>query len=217
MTAPPAKASAKICGLKTPETIAAAVDGGAAYLGFNFYAPSPRSVTPEDAARLSAKVPPTVSKVALVVDADDAFIDRIANALAPDIIQLHGKETPERVAAVKARTGRQVMKALSIATQADIAKARLYEDAADLLMFDAKPPPGGLPGGNGLPFDWQLLKDATWTRPWLLAGGLTPANVAEAIRATGATRVDVSSGVEDSPGVKSPEKIRQFLAAVGRS
>ncbi len=209
-------ASAKICGLKTPETIAAAVDGGAAYIGFNFYPRSPRSVTPEDAARLAAKVPPSVSTVALVVDADDALIDRIAEALAPDILQLHGGETPERVGAIRARTGRRVMKALAIATPDDIARARTYESSADLLMFDAKPPPGGLPGGNGLAFDWQLLKDSTWTRPWLLAGGLTPANVAEAIRATGATRVDVSSGVEDSPGVKSPEKIRQFLAAAGR-
>lgn len=209
-------ASAKICGLKTPETIAAAVDGGAAYIGFNFYPRSPRSVTPEDAARLAAKVPPSVSTVALVVDADDALIDRIAEALAPDILQLHGGETPERVAQIRARTGRRVMKALAIATPDDIARARTYESSADLLMFDAKPPPGGLPGGNGLAFDWQLLKDSTWTRPWLLAGGLTPVNVAEAIRATGATRVDVSSGVEDSPGVKSPEKIRQFLAAAGR-
>lgn len=209
-------ASAKICGLKTPETIAAAVGDGAAYIGFNFYPRSPRSVTPEDAARLAAKVPPSVSTVALVVDADDALIDRIAEALAPDILQLHGGETPERVGAIRARTGRRVMKALAIATPDDIARARTYESSADLLMFDAKPPPGGLPGGNGLAFDWQLLKDSTWTRPWLLAGGLTPANVAEAIRATGATRVDVSSGVEDSPGVKSPEKIRQFLAAAGR-
>jgi len=209
-------ASVKICGLKTPETIAAAVDGGAAYIGFNFYQRSPRSVTPEVAAQLSAKVPVSISKVALVVDADDALIDRIAEALAPDILQLHGAETPERVREIKARTGRRVMKALAIATQADIAKARGYEAAADLLMFDAKPPPSGLPGGNGLPFDWQLLKDAAWEKPWLLAGGLTPANVIEAIRATGATRVDVSSGVEDSPGVKSPEKIRQFLAAAGR-
>ena len=209
-------ASAKICGLKTPETIVAAVGGGAAYIGFNFYPRSPRSVTPEDAARLAAKVPPSVSTVALVVDADDALIDRIAEALAPDILQLHGGETPERVAQIRARTGRQVMKALAIATPDDIVRARTYESSADLLMFDAKPPPGGLPGGNGLAFDWRLLKDATWTRPWLLAGGLTPANVSEAIRATGATRVDVSSGVEDSPGVKSPEKIRQFLAAAGR-
>lgn len=210
------KAAAKICGLKTPETIAAAVDGGAAYLGFNFYAPSPRSVTPEIAARLSASVPPTVSKVALVVDADDALINQIAEALAPDIVQLHGKETADRVREVKARTGRAVMKVLSVATPDDIARARAYEGVADMLMFDAKPPPGGLPGGNGLAFDWQLLKDATWSLPWFLAGGLTPANVLEAIRATGATRVDVSSGVEDSPGVKSPEKIRQFLAAAGR-
>jgi len=210
-------ASVKICGLKTPETVAAAVEGGAAFIGLNFYPPSPRSVTPEVAAQISAGVPATVSKVALVVDADDATIDRIAEALAPDIVQLHGKETPDRVQAIKARTGRTVMKVLSIATSEDIARARAYEAVADILMFDAKPPPGGLPGGNGLPFDWQLLKDARWSLPWFLAGGLTSANVREAIRSTGATRVDVSSGVEDAPGVKSPEKIRQFLAAAGRS
>ncbi len=210
-------ASVKICGLKTPETVVAAVEGGAAFIGLNFYPPSPRSVTPEVAAQISAGVPATVSKVALVVDADDATIDRIAEALAPDIVQLHGRETPERVREIKARTGRTVMKVLSIATSEDIARARAYEAVADILMFDAKPPPGGLPGGNGLPFDWRLLKNAAWSLPWFLAGGLTPANVAEAIRSTGATRVDVSSGVEDAPGEKSPEKIRQFLAAAGRS
>lgn len=210
-------ASAKICGLKTPETIAAAVEGGAAYIGFNFYPPSPRSVTPEAAARLSAAVPATVSKVALVVDADDALLNEIAEALAPDIVQLHGKETPERVREIKTRTGRAVMKVLPIATAEDIERARAFEGVADMLMFDAKPPPGGLPGGNGLAFDWQLLKNTRWSLPWFLAGGLTPANVGEAIRATGATRVDVSSGVEDAPGVKSSEKIRQFLAATGRS
>ncbi len=210
-------AAAKICGLKTPETIAAAVEGGAAYIGFNFYPPSPRSVTPDAAARLSASVPPTVSKVALVVDADDALINQIAETLAPDILQLHGKETPERVVAIKARTGRPVMKVLAIATPDDVLKARAYEPVADLLMFDAKPPPGGLPGGNGLPFDWKLLKDAGWSLPWMLAGGLTPENVGEAIRSTGAAIVDVSSGVEDQPGVKSSEKIRRFLAATRRS
>lgn len=203
----------KICGLNTAETIAVAVEGGAAYLGFNFYPKSPRAVTPEMAARLAAAVPASVAKVALVVDAEDRLLDEIAEALSPDIFQLHGRETPERVAAIKARNGRQVMMALSIATEADVAAARAYESVADLLMFDAKPPPGGLPGGNGLPFDWRLLKDVRWSVPWMLAGGLTPDNVAEAIRSTGATRIDVSSGVEDRPGVKSPEKIRRFLAA----
>ncbi len=203
----------KICGLNTAETIAAAVEGGAAYLGFNFYPSSPRAVTPETAACLAAAVPANVAKVALVVDAEDRLLDEIAEALSPDIFQLHGRETPERAAAIKARNGRRVMKALSIATEADVAAARAYEGVADLLMFDAKPPPGGLPGGNGLPFDWRLLKDARWSVPWMLAGGLTPDNVAEAIRSTGATRIDVSSGVEDRPGVKSPEKIRRFLAA----
>jgi phosphoribosylanthranilate isomerase len=208
----------KICGLNTAETVAAAVEGGAAYLGFNFYPKSPRAVTPEIAARLAASVPASVSKVAVVVDADDRLLDGIAEALAPDILQLHGAETPERVAAIRARSGRTVMKALSIATSSDITRARAYESVADLLLFDAKPPPGGLPGGNGLLFDWQLLKDARWSLRWFLSGGLTPENVGEAIRSTGASRVDVSSGVEDRPGVKSPEKIRRFLAAAtGRS
>ncbi len=206
-------AAVKICGLKSPEAIEAAIEGGAAYLGFNFYPTSPRSLTPEAAARLAAAVPANVAKVALVVDADDRLLDEIAEALSPDIFQLHGHETPQRVAAIKARNGRQVMKVVSIATEADVAAARAYEGVADLLMFDAKPPPGGLPGGNGLAFDWRLLKDARWSLPWMLAGGLTPETVAEAIRSTGATRVDVASGVEDRPGVKSPDKIRRFLAA----
>lgn len=206
-------AAVKICGLKSPEAIEAAIEGGAAYLGFNFYPTSPRSLAPEAAARLAAAVPANVAKVALVVDADDRLLDEIAEALSPDIFQLHGHETPERVAGIKARNGRQVMKVVSIATEADVAAARAYEGVADLLMFDAKPPPGGLPGGNGLAFDWRLLKDARWSLPWMLAGGLTPETVAEAIRSTGATRVDVASGVEDRPGVKSPDKIRRFLAA----
>ena len=206
-------AAVKICGLKSPEAIEAAIEGGAAYLGFNFYPTSPRSLTPEAAARLAAAVPANVAKVALVVDAEDRLLDDIAEALSPDIFQLHGHETPERVAGIKARNGRQVMKVVSIATEADVAAARAYEGVADLLMFDAKPPPGGLPGGNGLAFDWRLLKDAQWSLPWMLAGGLTPETVAEAIRSTGATRVDVASGVEDRPGVKSPDKIRRFLAA----
>ena len=206
-------AAVKICGLKSPEAIEAAIEGGAAYLGFNFYPTSPRSLTPEAAARLAAAVPANVAKVALVVDAEDRLLDEIAEALSPDIFQLHGHETPQRVAAIKARNGRQVMKVVSIATEADVAAARAYEGVADLLMFDAKPPPGGLPGGNGLAFDWRLLKDARWSLPWMLAGGLTPETVAEAIRSTGATRVDVASGVEDRPGVKSPDKIRRFLAA----
>ena len=203
----------KICGLNSAEAVAAAVEGGAAYIGFNFYPKSPRAVTPAVAAHLSAPIPLTVAKVALVVDADDRLLDEIAEALSPDILQLHGSETPARVAEVRKRTGRQVMKVLSIATVDDVARARGYQAGTDLLMFDAKPPPGGLPGGNGLPFDWKLLKDARWSVPWMLAGGLTPENVAEAIRSTGATILDVSSGVEDRPGVKSPDKIRRFLAA----
>lgn len=210
-------AAVKICGLNSAETIAAAVESGAAYVGFNFYPRSPRSVTPAVAAKLAAAIPATVAKVALVVDADDRLLDEIVAALSPDILQLHGHETPERVAEIKTRHGCRVMKALSIATEDDVAAARVFAPVADILMFDAKPPPGGLPGGNGLPFDWKLLKNAEWPLPWMLAGGLTPENVAEAIRATGATRIDVSSGVEDKPGLKSPDKIRRFLEASRQS
>jgi phosphoribosylanthranilate isomerase len=206
-------AQVKICGLNSAEAVAASIEGGASYLGFNFYPRSPRAVAPEEAARLARTVPPGVAKVAVVVDADDATLDAIVAALAPDILQLHGKETPERVAAIKTRSDRQVMKALSVATAADAARAEAYAETADLMLFDAKGPPCGLPGGNGLPFDWDLLKGARWSLPWFLSGGLSPENVAEAIRVTGAERIDVASGVEDRPGVKSPEKIRRFLAA----
>lgn len=204
----------KICGLSTAETIAASVAAGAAYVGFVFYPRSPRAVTPQQSALLSAAVPPSVRKVALVVDADDALLDEIAATLAPDLWQLHGAETPARAAAIRARTGRPVMKALAIATSADLHAARAFEPVVDQFLFDAKPPPGGLPGGNGLPFDWRLLKGTSWSVPWMLSGGLTAENVAEAVAATGATQIDLSSGVEDAPGVKSPEKIRRLLAAV---
>lgn len=203
----------KICGLSTEETIAASVDAGAAYVGFVFFPKSPRAVTPPRAAILSAAVPLSVQKVALVVDADDTLLDEIAATLAPDLWQLHGAETPERAAAIRARTGRPVMKALAIATSADLDAARAFEPVVDQFLFDAKPPPGGLPGGNGLPFDWRLLQGTSWSVPWMLSGGLTPENLAEAVAATGATQIDVSSGVEDRPGVKSPEKIRRLLAA----
>jgi phosphoribosylanthranilate isomerase len=204
----------KICGLSTEATIGASVEAGAAYVGFVFFPKSPRAVTPQQAALLSAAVPLSVKKVALVVDVDDTLLDEIAATLAPDLWQLHGAETPARAAAIRARTGRPVMKALAIATSADLEAARAFEPVVDQFLFDAKPPPGGLPGGNGLPFDWRLLKGTSWSVPWMLSGGLTAENVAEAVAATGATQIDLSSGVEDAPGVKSPEKIRRLLAAV---
>ena len=207
--------TAKICGLSTEEAVSVAVAGGAAYLGFVFYPPSPRAVTPREAARLCAGVPPGVARVGLFVDADDAVIEA-ALALAPlDILQFHGSETPERVGAVRSRFGLPLMKAVAIARPQDVLGAARYEDIADLLLFDAKPPrrPDALPGGNGLAFDWGLIADRSWRRPWMLSGGLTAEVLPEAVRISGAAAVDVSSGVESRSGVKDPDKILAFLAA----
>jgi phosphoribosylanthranilate isomerase len=207
--------AAKICGLSTKEAVATAVAGGAAYLGFVFYPPSPRAVTPGDAARLCAGVPEGVTRVGLFVDADDQTIEAVLNAAPIDILQFHGGETPERVAEAKLRFGRPVMKAVAIAGPQDVLGAARYEEVADLLLFDAKPPrrPDALPGGNGLAFDWELIAHRSWHRPWMLSGGLTAELLPEAVRISGAAAVDVSSGVESRTGIKDPEKIRAFLAA----
>lgn len=203
----------KICGLTTPETVEAAADAGARYLGFVFFPKSPRNLTPGEARPLAAMAPPGVMKVALTVNPDDALIETVA-ALPIDMIQLHGAETPERVAEVKRLSGLPVMKAIGVADKEDLAKIDLYSPVADQLLIDAKPPKGGeLPGGNGLAFDWRLVANRQWDRPWMLAGGLTPENVGEASALTGARQVDVSSGVESAPGVKDIPKIRAFLAA----
>jgi phosphoribosylanthranilate isomerase len=207
--------TAKICGLSAEGAVSAAVAGGAAYLGFVFYPPSPRAVTPREAAQLCVAVPPGVARVGLFVDADDAMIEATL-ALAPlDVLQFHGSETPERVGEVRLRFGLPVMKAVAIAGPTDVRGAARYEDVADLLLFDAKPPrrPDALPGGNGLGFDWRLIADRSWRRPWMLSGGLTAEVLPEAVRISGAKAVDVSSGVESRPGVKDPKKIRAFLAA----
>lgn len=202
----------KICGLNAPDAVAAAVDGGARLVGFVFFPASPRAVTPACAGALAAAVPAGIVKVGLVVDADDAALEAIVAGAALDMLQLHGHETPQRVAAVRARFALPVMKAVPIAAEADVAAAHAYEDIADRLMFDARPPKGATrPGGNALAFDWELLAGRRWALPWILAGGLDAGNVAEAVRTSGAPAVDVSSGVEDAPGVKSPEKIRAFL------
>ena len=205
----------KICGLTTEAAVEAAVAAGASHVGFNFYPPSPRAVTPARAAALARLVPAGVRKVALFVDPDDALLDSVMTALAPDIVQLQGGETPERVAAIKARLGVTVMKAVRVATADDIRAAEPFDRAADLILFDAKPPPAQdrLPGGNGVAFDWTLLAAWTGRKPWMLAGGLDAANVADAVRISGASAVDTSSGVEDAPGVKSVPKIRAFVAA----
>ncbi len=209
---------AKICGLTTREAVAAVAAGGAAYAGFVFYPPSPRNLQPQQAAALAAGLPPTIKKVAVLVDPKDDDIARVLAAFSPDLIQLHGHETVQRTAAVRARFGRPVIKAIAISSQEDVEKAMTYEKAADLLLFDAKAPTsmaGALPGGNGLIFDWQLIAAAPkLAKPWLLSGGLEAANVGAAIATARAKLVDVSSGVEDRPGVKSPQKIRDFLAAV---
>jgi phosphoribosylanthranilate isomerase len=210
---------AKICGLKTPETVAAAVAGGAALIGFNFYAMSPRSVGPATAKRLAADVPSTVRKVGLLVDDNDARIAEILAGCDLDLLQLHGHETPERVAEIRARFGKPVIKVIPVSEAADLDRAADYEDVADYLMFDAKPPKSmanALPGGNALSFDWSLLGNRRFKLPWLLAGGLTPDNVAEAVHISGAPMVDVSSGVEDRPGEKNVSKIKAFLDAVRR-
>ncbi len=206
----------KICGLSTPESVIASVEAGADYLGFNFFARSPRYVTPQTAATLARLVPDDVLNVALIVDADDATLDAIVAALKPDILQFHGAETPARLVELKTRYGLTVMKAIPISGAADLETAALYHDSADLLLFDAKPPKSmenALPGGNGLAFDWSLLVGQKPETPWMLSGGLDPQNVREAIGITGTEAVDVSSGVESAPGVKDPALIEAFIRA----
>jgi phosphoribosylanthranilate isomerase len=208
---------AKICGLNDPAAVRAAVDGGAAFIGLVFYPPSPRAVTPDQAAELAALAPAGVGKVGLFVDADDDAIDAVLARAPLDMLQLHGSESPERVAGLRVRTGLKVMKVIKVAGPADLEPAPNWYDVADWLMFDARPPKdmkNALPGGNALAFDWLLLKDSEFPLPWMLAGGLDADNVAEAVRLSGARYVDTSSGVEDKPGVKSPDKIRAFLKAV---
>lgn len=206
---------AKICGLTTPEAVDAAVAGGAAMCGFVFFPPSPRALTPEAAAPLTGRVPDGVAKVGLSVDADDALLAAMIEVGGVDVLQLHGHESVGRVAEIKARFRVPVIKVLLIAGADDVAAAHAYEDVADRLMFDAKPPKQATrPGGNAIAFDWSLLAGETWSKPWILAGGLTPENVALAVRASGASAVDVSSGVEDAPGRKNLDKIAAFLAAV---
>ncbi len=206
----------KICGLSTAEAMTAAVEGGAAFVGLVFYPPSPRAITPEQAASLAALVPQGITKTGLLVDADDATIEAVLKSVPLDLLQLHGSESPERVAEVKARFGLPVMKVVKLRQQGDLEAVAPYLAAADRLLFDAKPPAemtGALPGGNALAFDWSILAGTTWPIPWMLAGGLTPENVARAVAISGAPAVDVSSGVEDAPGVKNPKKIRAFLEA----
>ncbi len=205
----------KICGLMTPEAVGTALDAGADLVGFVFFPPSPRHIGFEAARVLGAHVRGRARKVALSVDADDDFLAASIEALKPDMLQLHGKETPERVVMVRARFGLPVMKALAIASRADLSPIRLYADVADRLIFDARAPREATrPGGLGRSFDWHLLEGVDAGVPFMLSGGLDPANVAEALRITQAPSVDVSSGVERSPGDKDPDKVRAFVRAV---
>lgn len=208
----------KICGLRDLVGMQAAVDAGASYVGLVFFPKSPRNVSVVQAASVAMSVPVGVAKVALIVNADDALLDAITAEVPLDILQLHGQETPERVTEIRARYGLPVMKAVGVADESDLAALDTYAQVADQILVDAKPPKNAdLPGGNGLAFDWRLIAGRRWSVPWMLAGGLTPPNVAEAIALTGATQVDVSSGVEVSPGVKDAALMTAFCEAVRRS
>ncbi len=205
----------KICGISTSDTLAAAVGAGAAYVGFVFFEKSPRHVSLETARALALAVPEGVCKVALTVNATDAELDAMLAEVPIDMLQLHGRESPERVAEVKARFGLPVMKAVGVADETDLPALNDYARVADQILVDAKPPKNAdLPGGNGLAFDWRLIAGRRWAVPWMLAGGLTPENAAEAVAMTGAQQLDVSSGVERAPGVKDAKKIAAFCAAV---
>jgi phosphoribosylanthranilate isomerase len=204
----------KICGLKTEAALEAALDGGADYVGLVFFPASPRHVTPQAAKALADKARGRAGIVSLLVDPDDALIDAVVAAVAPDLLQLHGQETPQRAVDIRRRWGTPIMKAIRVETSQDAHAALAYREAVDLILFDARPPEDSTrPGGNGAPFDWRTLLGVKDQVPFVLSGGLTPDNVAEAIRATAAPAVDVSSGVERRPGEKDPELIRHFLRA----
>ncbi|MDO5632398.1 MAG: phosphoribosylanthranilate isomerase [Paracoccus sp. (in: a-proteobacteria)] len=207
-------AQVKICGLRQAAHVDAAARAGARYLGFVFFPKSPRAVTPDQAAALGADVPPGVARVGLFVNPDDALLTETLAVAPLDLIQLHGGESPSRVVEVRALTGLPIIKAVGVAAPPDLEQLWDYGLVADMLLVDAKAPPGAdLPGGNGLAFDWRLMAGRRLLKPWLLAGGLTPGIVAEAIRLTGAPGVDVSSGVETAPGQKDAGLIRDFVAA----
>ena len=204
----------KICGLSRPQTLDATIAAGADLAGFVFFAKSPRHIDLATARALGEQAAGRIQKVALTVDADDAALAEVVAALRPDMLQLHGHESPERASAVKARFGLPVIKAIGVASAADVAAARSYDGVADWLLFDAKPAPDAtVPGGAGVVFDWDLLRNITAAK-WMLSGGLDPENVAAALRQTQASAVDVSSGVESARGVKDAGKIAAFVAAV---
>lgn len=206
----------KICGLSSPETVTAALDAGADLIGFVFFPKSPRNVSTATAKELASIARGKAKIVALIVDAEDALIDEITREVAPDLFQAHGSETPERIAEINRRSGRPVIKAIKIKSDVDVVQAKAYETTAALILYDAKAPEtlkNALPGGNGIAFDWTLVGSGKSLPAFILSGGLNPGNVAEAIKVTGAGIVDVSSGVEKSPGIKDITLIREFIAA----
>jgi phosphoribosylanthranilate isomerase len=204
----------KICGVRTREIVDTAVDAGADYVGLVFFPRSPRHIAPDAARELAEHASGRIETVAVLVDPDDALVDEILATVRPTLLQLHGAETPERVAAIKSRARLSVIKAIGVATADDVGKASAYRGIADTILFDAKAPAGsGLPGGHGLAFDWHLLAGPSVERPFAISGGLDPDNVREASVTTGAFLVDVSSGVERTPGVKDPDLVRRFIQA----
>jgi len=207
----------KICGLNNKETIEVAVKAGASHLGFIFYPPSPRSLTPKEAGYITSTTPSHIKRVAVIVDARDDLINDIIQNLSPHILQLHGSETTSRIQEIKEKFKLPIMKAIKVANSDDIKSSEQYQDNSDFLLFDAKSPmtsKNALPGGNGISFDWALLKSVKIGKPWFLSGGIHIGNVQEAIKTTGNRSIDISSGVEDQPGVKSCEKIDMFMKSV---
>lgn len=205
----------KICGITDPPAMEAAARHGADFCGLVFFPPSPRNVSPEDAAMLTARARPDMEKVGLFVDPDDDLVDRVLARVPLDVLQLHGKESPDRCAILTARTGKKIIKAVHVREAEDLKTAERYKDVARWILFDAKPPKdASRPGGNAETFDWMLLKDLALDQPWMLAGGITPDNAATALRITRAPAIDVSSSVESAPGKKDPAKIAAFLTAV---
>lgn len=208
----------KICGLTRPGDMEMVAAAGATYAGLVFFAKSPRCVTVEAARGLALEAPVGLAKVGLMVNPGDDLLDEILARVPLDMVQLHGAEPPERVAEVRARWGLPVMKAVGVAEAADLEKLTVYQQVSDQILVDAKPPKGAdLPGGNGLAFDWRLVAGRRWSRPWMLAGGLTPENVGAAVAMTGAAQVDVSSGVESAPGVKDAQKVADFVARANQA
>ena len=203
----------KICGISQSRHLKVAVEFGAAYVGFVFFNKSPRNLTLEKAHSLSLETPPGICKVALLVNPDDIFIDNLLNRIPIDMLQLHGSESPERVAMIKSKSRLPVMKAIGVSSESDLIQVKAYADVADQILLDAKPPSGStVPGGNGRSFDWRILTGFSCAKPWFLAGGLNAENVNQALNLSGATQLDVSSGVEDKFGNKSETKISEFLS-----